>query len=141
MLLDDHAVYPWFEPLAWATDPDQTVPYPAAAVAACRYDSTDPQTARLVTQRLVADGAERARGLVNALAELERTVDSDGARCDPPAGWWDVLVFADAAGGRYEVRVGRGECEFIWSKGLTTDARAPELDQWLDETLGEEAPR
>jgi hypothetical protein len=60
--------------------------------------------------------------------------------CEPPAGSWDVLVFADAAGGMYEVRVGRGECKLFYSAVDLSDGPEPALRQWLDDTLGGPPP-
>jgi hypothetical protein len=125
----DESTPPRFDALV--VNPTQSVPYPAVAVAVCRYDSTDPSTARLVTSALVTDGAERARELVNGQGP-----EIPFWSCDPPAGWFDVLVFADEAGGTYEVRVGRGDCQLFYSAHWLSDEPEPALRQWLDDTLG-----
>lgn len=111
-----------------------SVPYPAVEVAVCRYSSTDPQAARLVADTLVIDAgeAERARELVNG-QEPETPYWS----CEPPAGWFDVLVFTDTGGGLYEVRVGRGDCKLFYSGVRLSDAPEPALRAWLDNTLSD----
>lgn len=121
---------PWYD--AIGADPTESVPYEAVAVAVCRYDSTDPQTARLVADELVTDGAEQARALVNA-----QSPENSFWECEPPAGWFDVLMFADAAGGMYEVRVGRGDCKLFYSAAHLSGEPDPGLQRWLDDTLGE----
>lgn len=116
----------------------QPVPVPVSAVAVCRYSSTYPDTADLVTSTVVAGaGAGTARDLVNAQDAL------GGARrwhCEPPDGSFDVLVFVDAAGGRYEVRLGRGECRVFYSASRLSDEPEPALQQWVDDTLGGSPP-
>jgi hypothetical protein len=110
----------------------ESVPYPAVSVAVCRYDSSDPRTAELVSDELVTDGAEEARRLVN-----DQSPEIPFWTCDPPEGWFDVLVFADEAGGMYEVRAGRGDCKVFYSASDLSDEPDPGLREWLDATLGD----
>jgi hypothetical protein len=110
----------------------ESVPYPAVSVAVCRYDSTDPRSARLVADELVTDGAEEARRLVN-----DQSPENPFWSCDPPEGWFDVLVFSDEAGGMYEVLAGRGDCRLFYSAFDLSDEPDPGLREWLDATLGD----
>lgn len=52
-----------------------------------------------------------------------------------------MLVFADAAGGRYEVRLGRGECRVFHSASRLSDEPEPALQQWVDDTPGRPTSR
>ncbi|MGH3737585.1 MAG: hypothetical protein ACRDT6_18545 [Micromonosporaceae bacterium] len=107
------------------------VPYEARAVAVCRYSSSDPAKAALTSHKIVTDGAEQARGLVN-----QQGPEEPAWSCEPPAGSFDVLVFSDQVGGRYEIRLGRGDCKLFYSAYHLSDEPHPQLRAWVDQTLG-----
>lgn len=108
------------------------------AVVVLRFfeDRTAPETAAvLATSTVVTDGVQVALDLVE-----QQGPESPFWSCEPPAGSFDVLVFADRAGGQYEVRIGRGECRLVWSELKLSDEPHPALQQWPDDTLGGPPP-
>lgn len=104
---------PHWDALALLAESGIGPPYPAVAVRLCRYQATG-STSVPTSERLVeGDAAEALRQQV-----VDDMTLGAGYPCPLETARADVLVFVDAAGGSFEVRVSQDECYGIVAGSL-----------------------
>ncbi|MFI9572910.1 hypothetical protein ACIG5D_15830 [Microbispora rosea] len=128
---------------------DRFLPSPLAVVTACRYRA-DGDDLRLRAHRVVRDGLEPVRALLNSAATIQSVTDSRGTtdfvnhvdcgrpsrtRAATPVSRLDVVWAADTTGAVAETRIWRTPCQAVFTgtaAGLKAEpALLDRLDSWL----------
>jgi len=107
-------------------------PYPAVAARLCRYDATGPGSTPTIDRVVGPEPAEALRQHV-----VDDLTFGSAYPCPLETARADVLVFADGAGGSFEVRVSRGDCHGIrtgspiYAHGTAGTSMLRQLDELL----------